>query len=252
MAEVEARARGVLERLRADEDFAEIAAEISDDPGSKDNGGDLGFFRRGQMVKPFEDAAFSLEPGTLSDLVRSDFGIHIIRVEEHNQASHVPFEEVRETLARELIAQEAVAELNRELAEKLAAAVRSGQSLEDAARAEELTLERSGWLRRRPDGFVPGLGAAQDLMITAFALEPGRELGPHLRGRRQARPAPGARTPDARGSGRSSGAVENEREQLRNQKRTLLAQSWINERRTGAHRIGRARHRPEPDQRRRR
>ena len=80
----------MLERLRADEDFAEIAAEISEDPGSKDNGGDLGLFRRGQMVKPFEDAAFSLEPGTLSDLVRSDFGIHIIRVEEHTQASTRP------------------------------------------------------------------------------------------------------------------------------------------------------------------
>jgi peptidyl-prolyl cis-trans isomerase D len=230
VAEVEARAREVLERLRADEDFAEIAAEISDDPGSKDNGGDLGFFRRGQMVKPFEDTAFSLEPGTLGDLVRSDFGIHIIRVEEHKQAFHVSFEEVRETLARELVTREAFGELNRALAEKLVAAVRSGQSLEDAARAEELTLERSGWLRRRPDGFIPSLGAAQDLMLTAFALAPGGssdrifEVGDKL----VLLQVLERQTPD---EANVEEAVENEREQLRDRKRTLLAQSWINARR---------------------
>jgi peptidyl-prolyl cis-trans isomerase D len=230
VAEVEARARGVLERLQADEDFAEIAAEISEDPGSKDNGGDLGLFRRGQMVKPFEDAAFSLEPGSLSDLVRSDFGIHILRVEEHTQASHVPFEEAREILARELIAQEAVAELNRELAEKLAAVVQSGQSLEEAARAEELTLERSGWLRRRPDGYVPGLGAAQDLMITAFALAPGQssdrifEVGDKL-ALLQVLERQMPEEADV------ANAVEKERDQLRNQKLMLLAQSWMNARR---------------------
>jgi peptidyl-prolyl cis-trans isomerase D len=230
VAEVEARARGVLERLRAEVDFAEIATEISDDTASKDNGGDLGFFRRGQMVKPFEDAAFSLEPGTLSDLVRSDFGIHILRVEEHTQASHTPFEEVRETLAREVVAQETLGERNRELAEKLAAAVRSGQSLEDAARLEELTLERSGWLRRRPDGFIPGLGAAQDVMIAAFALAPEEssdrvfEVGDKL-ALLQVLERQMPEQVDV------EKAVEVEREQLQNQKLMLLAQSWINERR---------------------
>jgi peptidyl-prolyl cis-trans isomerase D len=230
VAEVEARARGVLERLRAGEDFAAIAAEISEDPRSKDNGGDLGLFRRGEMVKPFEDAAFSLEPGTLSDLVRSDFGIHIIRVEEHTQASHVPFEEVRETLAHEVIAQEAVAELNRELAEKLAAAVRSGQSLVEAARAEELTLERSGDLKRRPDGFVPGLGAAQDLMVTAFALEPGESSDRifEVSDKLALLQVLERKMPD---EAEVTSALEAEREQLRNQKLTLLAQSWINARR---------------------
>jgi len=167
VAATEARAQALLERIRGGEDFAAIALEVSDDPGSKQNGGDLGFFGRGQMVEPFEDVAFELEPGALSDLVRSDFGIHIIRVEEHRDASNTPFEEVREELARELVASEAKSEVNRALAEKLAAAIRDGQSLESAARAEGLTLERSGWLRRRPDGFVPGLGAA-------FALEPGQ------------------------------------------------------------------------------
>ena len=69
---------------------------------------------------------------------------------------------------------EARNEASRTLADELAAAVKGGESLEDAARARELTLERSGWLRRRPDGFVPGLGASPDLMATAFTLEPGQ------------------------------------------------------------------------------
>jgi peptidyl-prolyl cis-trans isomerase D len=230
VAKVEARARAVLKRLRAGEDFAKVAKEVSEDPGSKDKGGELGLFRRGQMVKPFEDAAFSLEPGSLSDLVRSDFGIHIIQVEEHKQAVHVPFEEVRETLARELIARETASQQDRKLAEKLAAAVRSGQSLEDAARAEELTLERSGWLRRRPDGFVPGLGAAQDLLITAFALAPGESSDRifEVDDKLALLQVLEHQTPE---EAKDQSAIEKEREQLRNQKLTVLAQSWINERR---------------------
>jgi peptidyl-prolyl cis-trans isomerase D len=230
LAAAEERARRLLERIAAGEDFAEIAAEVSDDPGSKGNGGDLGFFRRGQMVKAFEDAAFALSPGGLSDPVHSDFGIHIIRVEEHKAAFQTPFEEVRESLARELVAGEAAAKENREIAEKIATGVRGGQSLEDATRAEELTLERSGWLRRRPDGFVPGLGAAQDLMIAAYALQPGEssarifEVGDKLAlVQVLERQMPGDVDIEK--------GIEKEREELRNQKRSLLAQSWLTARR---------------------
>jgi peptidyl-prolyl cis-trans isomerase D len=229
-AETEARARVVLKRLQDGEDFAAVATEVSDDPGSKSSGGDLGFFGRGQMVKPFEDVAFSLEPGELSDVVRSDFGFHIIRVEEHNLAKQTPFEEVREELAHELVGKEISATRNREIADKLSAAVRAGSSLEDAARAEELTLERSDWLRRRPDGFVPGLGAAQDLMITAFALSPGEssdrvyEVGSKLALVQLLE----RRIPE---DVNIEQGVEQEREQLSEQKRNLLAQGWLNERR---------------------
>ena len=145
VAAVEERARAVLERLRAGEEFAVVAQETSEDEGSKANGGDLGFFQRGQMVKAFDEAAFSLEPGTLSEPVRSEYGFHVIRVEEKKAAQHRPFEEVR-----------------------------GGQTLEGAAREAKLTLERSGWLKRRPDGFVPGLGAAPELQAVAFTLEPGQ------------------------------------------------------------------------------
>jgi parvulin-like peptidyl-prolyl isomerase len=229
-AETEARAREVLKRLRDGEDFATVATEISEDPGSKESGGDLGLFGRGQMVKPFEDVAFSLEPGELSDVVRSDFGFHIIRVEEHNLAKQTPFEEVREQLASELIRQETTATRNREIADKLSTAVRAGSSLEDAARAEELTLERSGWLRRRPDGFVPGLGAAQDLMISAFALSPGQSSDRifEVESKLALVQLLERRMPE---DVNIEQGIEKEREQLSELKQNVLAQGWLTERR---------------------
>ena len=89
------QAEAVLERIRAGEDFAALAKEYSQDPGSASQGGDLGFFGRGTMVPAFEDVAFGLKVGEVSDLVQSQFGFHIIRVEEISgdqvRARHILF-----------------------------------------------------------------------------------------------------------------------------------------------------------------
>lgn len=88
-------------RIKKGEDFAALAGSNSDCP-SKERGGDLGFFARGQMVKPFEDTAFSLAPGTVSDVVETDFGYHLIQVIEKNPQETVPYEEVQPTISEHL------------------------------------------------------------------------------------------------------------------------------------------------------
>jgi parvulin-like peptidyl-prolyl isomerase len=85
----------VLKDAKGGKDFAALAKEHSQDPGSAVNGGDLGFFQQGQMVGPFNDAAFSLAPGTISELVETNFGYHIIKVAEKQPGRVVPLEEVR-------------------------------------------------------------------------------------------------------------------------------------------------------------
>jgi len=92
------KAEGLLKQLKAGGDFAALAKENSQDPGSAVNGGDLGLFSRGQMVGPFDQVAFTLAPGATSDLVETQFGYHIIRVMEKKEAGAVALDEVRPQL----------------------------------------------------------------------------------------------------------------------------------------------------------
>ncbi len=89
-------------RLKAGEDFAAIAKETSQDTGSGARGGDLGLFTRGQMVKPFEDAAFALAQGDVSGIVETEFGYHLIKVTEKQAAGKYSFDEVKANLTRYL------------------------------------------------------------------------------------------------------------------------------------------------------
>jgi peptidyl-prolyl cis-trans isomerase C len=114
------KAEAIRKRIVAGEDFATLAKSESGCPSSK-QGGDLGFFSKGQMVEPFEKAAFALKPGELSDVVETQFGYHIIKVTEKKEAGSVPFEEVKDkiqTYLKNQKIQKAVADYSDELKKK--------------------------------------------------------------------------------------------------------------------------------------
>jgi len=110
-AAVEKRAQEIREEILAGKDFAEAAKEYSQDPSNAQSGGDLGWFGRGRMVKAFEDAAFSLEVGVVSEPVRTRFGYHLIKVEERKEPGVKPLDEVRGIIE---------AKLRKERAERMA------------------------------------------------------------------------------------------------------------------------------------
>jgi len=91
---VEEKARRILARIRNGEDFEELARQYSEDPSAL-KGGDLGFFSKGDMIKNFEDAAFALKTGEVSDLVRTPLGFHIIRLDQRKSSQKAPYEEVK-------------------------------------------------------------------------------------------------------------------------------------------------------------
>ena len=100
--DAKAKAEAILKELRAGADFAQVAKAKSQDPGSAAKGGDLGFFARGRMIKPFEDTAFGMaKAGDISEVIESPFGFHIIRLDEKKPAGLQPFAEVKDTLLRQ-------------------------------------------------------------------------------------------------------------------------------------------------------
>jgi parvulin-like peptidyl-prolyl isomerase len=112
----------ILERARSGEDFAALAQEYSDDYETKRKGGDTGFFHRGQMVPAFEQVAFSLKPGEISDRVETPFGVHIIRLEERRAVRLLPLDEIREQLRDHVRKERMDAAVEQEIARLRAAA----------------------------------------------------------------------------------------------------------------------------------
>lgn len=149
VAEAEKRANAILAEVRAKPDsFAAVAKRDSQDPGSARAGGDLGFFAPGAMVAEFDDVVFKGEVGRINDVVRTDFGFHIIEVTEIKASSLRPLAEVRDEIVEELRAQE-VARRMPLLAEQFANAVyEQPDSLAPAAEALGLTVQRTDWISR--------------------------------------------------------------------------------------------------------
>lgn len=141
----EAEAQAVLKRLKAGEDFVKVAKEVSKDPSAE--GGDLGWFTKDRMVPEFADAAFKLEPGQLSEPVKSQFGWHIIKLEGKREKQFPPFDEVKDQILRY-----AVQKAQSEMIVKL----REGAKIERAEPAtppgDEMPPEPAPAQTPKPDG----------------------------------------------------------------------------------------------------
>ena len=159
-------ASDLLERLTAGEDFAELAKAHSKDPGSAVQGGDLGLVEPGVMVPAFEEAAFALEAGALSEPVRTGFGYHLIRVDEIMPRGTLPFAQVRDRVDRAYRQAEAEQRYF-SLAEQLTdITYESPESLEPAAEALGLEIQTSDWISREGGG--SGILASPKVAAAAF------------------------------------------------------------------------------------
>ncbi|NPA95201.1 MAG: peptidylprolyl isomerase [Thermodesulfobacteria bacterium] len=116
--EARKKALEIRAKLLKGESFAKLAQKYSDDPGSKTRGGDLGYFRKGQMVPEFEKAAFALKKGEISQPVKTTFGYHIIKLEDKKPAKQRSFQEVKQEIRQKLLRQKQM-ELRNKIVEKL-------------------------------------------------------------------------------------------------------------------------------------
>ena len=157
VAEATARAEKILAEVRANggEKFAEVAARESEDPGSASNGGDLGFFTRDAMVAPFSEAVFALEEGGISDIVRSDFGLHVIQLTGIRPEQVRPLDEVRDTIQTELRQDQAAREFAHAAETFSNVVYEQPDSLGPAAEQFGLTLKSSDWVSRDGAGQPP-------------------------------------------------------------------------------------------------
>jgi peptidyl-prolyl cis-trans isomerase D len=181
------KAEDLLAQLRAaPAKFADLAKQNSQDPGSKDNGGDLGYFARGAMVKPFEDAVFKLKPGQLSGIVESSFGFHIIKLTgikpakdgkpEERQASHIlinaPVVKDFQAMRPEIETQLKKQRLGKKFAEAAETfsnlAYEQPDSLQPIADKFKLKLQQSGWLTRQANAAAGPLNN-QKIMDALFS-----------------------------------------------------------------------------------
>jgi peptidyl-prolyl cis-trans isomerase D len=169
-ASVRARAEAVLAKARAGADFAQLAREYSEDESNAKLGGDLDYFARGRMVPEFDQAVFAMQPGSTSDLVRTQYGFHIIRLVDKRPASTKPLDAVRAQITEQLLGERAAARAS-EVAATLATQIDAADDLERVARERGLKVQESGFFAKGDP--VLGLGFSPQISTLAFDLEEG-------------------------------------------------------------------------------
>lgn len=177
-ATVRKTAEDVLAKAKAPgADFAALATQYSEDEGSKTKGGDLDYFGRGRMVPAFEQAAFAMKAGEVSDLVKTDFGFHIIKVVDHKPETSRPLAEVRAEIDDQLTSQRAQQQAEQQ-AKALEGVVKTAADLDRVAKERGLQVHESNMFL--PDEPIDGLGPAPDVAQRAFQMKEG-DVSPALR-----------------------------------------------------------------------
>jgi peptidyl-prolyl cis-trans isomerase D len=174
-AAVKAKAEDILKQARAGADFAELAKKYSEDEASAKNGGDLDYFGRGRMVAEFDQAAFAMQPGQISDLVKTQYGYHIIKLVDKKAATTRPLSEVRQQIQDQLSYERAQAQAG-DLAQTLEKDIKTPADLDRVAKEKGLTVQESGFFAR--DEPILGLGPSPEAASRAFDMKQGEVAGP--------------------------------------------------------------------------
>ena len=164
VTEAQHRAEDLLKQIKSGAKFEDVAKKYSEDPGSAKEGGSLGMIGRGRTVPEFEKAAFSLPKGQISDLVKSSYGFHIIRVDDKQEAHMKTLDEVKSDI-EPLLKQQKAQQLAQKQAEALVNQAR-GQGLDAAAAAQKIPVITSEFFTRKD--LLPGLGPANQFMDAVF------------------------------------------------------------------------------------
>ncbi|MFZ3381503.1 MAG: peptidyl-prolyl cis-trans isomerase [Candidatus Acidiferrales bacterium] len=172
VAEIRQKAEDVLKKAKAGANFEDLAKKYSEDDGSKAKGGDLGWIAEGQTVPEFQQAAFTLPKGSISSLVKTQYGFHIIKVLDHETAHTKTFDEVKSTILP-LVLDEAVTAKANQISDEMASAVRQSnhQSLDDLAK--KFNLELGDIPLASATEPISAFGNSQDVKTSLFQLRPG-------------------------------------------------------------------------------
>ncbi len=170
-AAAKTKAQGILDQLRKDngKDFADLAKKYSDDPGSKDQGGELGWIKHGVTVPEFDQTSFSQQPGQISGLVRTRFGYHIIQTEEKQDAHVKPLDEVKSSIVDTLTKQK-VTQAEQAYVNQLATEAQKS-SLAQVAAAHHVPVVTSDYVAT--GATLPGMSDSSKLLSAAFTAKPG-------------------------------------------------------------------------------